>query len=69
MVFPGLVLWLTVRNFDQLEKKETQSRYGSIYSDLHLGYGRTVLLLPFFFLVRRLILAFAVVVCQDILIV
>ena len=69
MVSPGLVLWLTVRNFDQLDKKETKVRYGSIYSDLNLGNGRTVLLQPFIFMVRRLILAFAVVVCRDVLIV
>ena len=35
MVFPGLVLWLTVRNFDQLEKKGTQNKYGSVM--LHIA--------------------------------
>ena len=69
IVSPGLTLWLTVRNFDELKKKETENRYGSVYSDLNLANGRTVLLEPFFFQMRRLILVFAVVVCKDILIV
>ena len=69
MVSPGLTLWLTIRHFDQLDKKETKSRYESAYSDLNLGNGKSVLLHPFFFQVRRLVLVFAIVVCRDILIV
>ena len=44
-------------------------RFGSLYTDLRLTAGKVVLLQPAFFLVRRQIMAFAIVVCREILIV
>jgi hypothetical protein len=45
-----------------------RKRFGELYENLRLKSGKTVFLQPSFFLLRRLILAFAVVVVQEVLI-
>ena len=45
-----------------------KKRFSHLYEELRLQSGRPVFLYPAFFLLRRLILAFAVVVCYEYLI-
>jgi len=51
----------TSQNFDALPFRSVKSKYGTIYSDLNLRNGKSVLLQPVWFLVRRFILAMIVV--------
>ena len=70
IVAPAKLIWTTARNFDSLGEKKMQTRYGSFYEGLRLAASsKTVLLQPTFFLLRRNIMAFAIVVCRKTLIV
>ena len=67
--FPCLIIWHAERYFPRLNDEGMLQFYGSVFSELRLESGRAVLLEPAFFLFRRLVMAFAIVVCRHILIV
>jgi len=69
MTVPFIMLRHAVRNFHALETDVMKRKYGALYEDLKLAQGKMVFLQPGFFLVRRLMLAIAVVVAYDTLIV
>jgi len=67
LVFPfSIGFYLT--NYRDLDDPITKKKYGSFYRDLRLIEGKSVLLQPIWFLMRRFILAMAVVFKQFILI-
>ena len=65
---PFILIKHTYSNFKLLNKKLMKDRVGAIYEELRLKSGKAVLLQPSFFLVRRFVLAFAVVICHETLI-
>ena len=69
MTVPYIMIRHAVRNFHTLENRVMKRRYGALYNDLKLAQGNMIFLQPGFFLVRRLILASAVVLAYDVLIV
>ena len=66
---PCLIIWHAERHFTRLSDEGMLQFYGSLFSELRLESGRAVLLEPAFFMCRRFIVAFAIVVCRHILIV
>ena len=50
------------RNFDDLKKPEMLAKYHALYEELNLNVGKKALLVPSFFLFRRLLLGIAVCV-------
>ena len=68
LVGPVLVIYRLCRNFDQLDKKEWRRRYGTFYNDLRLKSGRSILMVPSFFLFRRVLLGLAVCTVGRVLI-
>lgn len=69
VVIPCLVISDASGNFLELGSRRMKQRYGSFFTDLRLKSGKAVLMEPAFFMFRRLVMAFAIVVCRDILIV
>ena len=66
VVIPVLMIRHALTNFEKLNKEDMKAQYGSLYENLRITKtNRAVLLQPGFFLLRRLILAFAVVVCRG----
>lgn len=57
---PIIIIHKLYKNFDKLKGNEWISRYGALYSDLRLKTGRTVLMVPGFFLFRRVMLGIAI---------
>lgn len=57
---PVLFLRRLYANADKLKSKEWRLQYGELYSGLNLKNGRTMLWVPSFFLLRRVMLGIAV---------
>ena len=68
IVVPARLFWVTLFDFAELTEEEIEERYGSIYSGLRQKSGKAVLMQPAFFLVRRLIVAIAIVFFRETLI-
>ena len=68
IVAPARLLWVTLLDFDRLGDEVMEQKYGSFYSELRLKSGKAVLMHPAFFLVRRLIVAIAVIFFRETLI-
>ena len=66
---PCLIIWHAERHFTRLNDNHMRQFYGSFFAELRLESGRAVLLEPAFFMFRRLMVPFAIVVCRHILIV
>ena len=65
---PIYIVCFSNKKFNYLKVKETKKKFGILYEELEIVRGRKVFLQPFFFLLRRLTLAFAVTVTSEILI-
>ena len=65
---PYLVIRYTYVNYSTLEDNKMRKRFGELYENLQLKSGKIVFLQPAFFLLRRLMLAFAIVIVQEVLI-
>ena len=57
-----------IRNFNRLRRKKFKKSFGQLYSELRISAGRKILLMPSFFLFRRIMLAVAVCLVGRILI-
>ena len=57
-----LKLWI---NFDKLNTVNYRQTYGAYYEDLNLDAGKRILLQPAFYLVRRTLLALAIVYVKE----
>ena len=66
---PFILLAYLLCIFNEISKSKIKARFGKIYEQLKLDNGRKVLMNPFFYLLRRLWLAFLVVYGKRILIV
>ena len=65
VIGPYLLLAFLAANFNNLTASKFKQRFGTFYENLRLATGRKVLLHPGFFLFRRLVLTFALVVFRD----
>ena len=65
IVVPAILLWIMNRDFEKLGERGMRRRYGAFYSGLELASGKAVLLQPTFFMARRQIMAFAIVICRN----
>ena len=50
-----------MKEFEVLHRKEAKKRFGAFYEDRAIKRGRKVLLHPFGFLLRRIVLVYLVV--------
>ena len=62
ILLPLFIYRLFNKYFNILGNRKVSRRYGSLYDDLELTRSKYIYLQPFFFLIRRLILAIAVTV-------
>ena len=60
-LFPALILGYLSRNFANLHDKRIKKRFGTLYSELNVRKGARIFVQPSFFILRRLILVFAIV--------
>ena len=60
-VVPVLAAKSLVKYFDLLKVRRMKRAYGNAYSQLDLRVGKIVLIEPLFFLLRRLMIAIAIV--------
>jgi len=65
MAFPIWVIILMIRNWDQLSGEEMRGRYGSLYEDFDLEVGRSVIIVPVLFMVRRIFLCSSILFLQG----
>ena len=68
ILMPILLVKHLLRFFERLDDKMMINRYGNLYDELDLRVGKIALVQPFFFLLRRLMLAFAIVIFNQALI-
>ena len=68
LLWPLQLFYLLVRKFHHLRSKYYRGRYGTIYEQIYLKEDSKVLLQPMFFFLRRLLLAIAVVILDQVLI-
>lgn len=66
--FPFCLLILKARWIDVSNDVSKGKRFAKFYSDISISKGPKVFIWPFFFLARRLLLAFVMVVCNETLI-
>ena len=66
--FPFCLLILKARWTDVSYDVSKNKRFAMFYSDISISKGPKVLIWPFFFLIRRLLLALVMVVCNETLI-
>ena len=67
-LIPALMLRYLVKNFNRLNDRIIKRKYGKMYDELNIRGSKVVLVQPFFFLLRRLMLAVAIVNMQKVLI-
>ena len=65
VVVPFLLIKHTYSNFNFLNNYSLKDQFGKIYEDLRLKSGKVALFQPSFFLIRRFVLAFAVVIYHE----
>jgi hypothetical protein len=58
---PFMVAMLLWRNFAQLEFPNLKQKIGNLYEGLNLTQGRSVIGIPFVFLLRRLLMSMSVI--------
>jgi hypothetical protein len=63
IALPIVFLVVTMKNFAKLEDPEFKAKYGAMYKDLDTKRGRLIALQPFFFYLRRFLLA--IMVCNN----
>ena len=64
----SLPLWIITKlaiNGDRLEQRSMRQTFGQMYDELNLRRGRSVLIQPSFFLIRRFLLVLAVCVFNE----
>lgn len=62
---PFKLLRFTYKNFNELNGRRVRVRFGTLYENLRLDRGAAVLFQPTFFLIRRFVLACAVVALSE----
>ena len=67
-LWPVYLFTLLTKYFKHIHKKYFLRTYGALYDQINLEEGPKVLLLPLFFLLRRLMLAISVVILNQVLI-
>jgi len=65
IVGPITLLFIVIRDFDKLDERQMRQKYGAFYEGLRLKAGKKVFLQIAFFMKRRLVMAFVIVVCKD----
>lgn len=60
IVLPIFFIWQLVRNFKNLEETRYVRKFGALYEELNLSRGKKTILVPGFFLLRRMLLAVAI---------
>ena len=65
VILPSIFLMTLYKDFKNLESKAMQRKYGVLYQDLKLKNGKKILMLPGFFLFRRVMLAISVVFAGE----
>ena len=65
-MFPFWLLYLKKIWYSEITMdKKKRGKYAAFYSDLHLSKGPEVLVWPFYFLIRRLLMAVIVVLFRN----
>lgn len=64
-VFPMYSIWYVRNNFNSLQGKRMQARFGGWFEDLDLRKGHIVLIQPTFYVLRRIHLALTVVYLEQ----
>ena len=67
-LWPIYLFTLLTKYFEHIHKKYFLRTYGALYDEVNLEEGPKVLLQPLFFLLRRMLLAIAVVIFDKVLI-
>ena len=67
-LWPIYLFTLLTKYFEHISKKYFLRTYGALYDEVNLEEGPKVLLQPLFFLLRRMLLAIAVVIFDQVLI-
>jgi hypothetical protein len=68
VMFPPVACAYLYKNFDKLETPETQSKIGSLYSEVYIKRGRGVLITLVIFFLRRILIPVSVVYNRAIIV-
>lgn len=68
ILLPVIFINILRQNFADLKLPKMQGKYGALYEELNLKAGKVALLVPTFFLLRRMMLAIAIVTVGKVLI-
>mgnify|MGYP007058516704 CR=1 FL=1 len=60
LILPIFFIWQLVKNFNNLGEARYIKKFGAFYEELNLKSGKKTILVPGFFLLRRMMLAIAI---------
>ena len=65
IALPVLFIRTLYKNFYHLKRAEYKEKYYAFYEELRLKTGRKTLMMPSFFLLRRLLLGLAIILVKE----